>query len=213
MHAKSDWPAKEGSNSVVEQRNASLHDRLIDSALAVAAVTGVCYAIGYMVEIRRAQDLGLSLNLLPEKPIQSILVIGWLNLLICILIIMFIVAIVVACTWPLWKDGGVGRHYLTRNVGAHPYSWSASIGMLIFISCIILTAHIPYIDPWRGNVQDFSTITDIQLKNGKQHLDSSGWRFINSTHGWTIVRVGDKRFRLIRSDDIEVIGLGPKSPP
>jgi hypothetical protein len=202
--------------------------RLIDSALILAILGGIFFAVGHVVEIRRAKDYGIDLGLMPVLPPEAVIFRGFLYTSFFLLVPAFFVvsgAIVKASLMTIArrfdrpKQGTTATPQLGDPTPSsqHP-RWLGSVeskvavAILVFILAmfdIILYMPIPpFLSLTRGD-EDFCPVKVLRLKNGTTMDDL---RFFSQRDGLIVFKKPSPGgFVCLHLDEIASLELGTKT--
>ena len=193
-----------------------MKSKLLDSAVILAFLTGAFFAVGHLVEIRRANDMGIDVSLMPTLPPESVILIGALNAFIILGGLLIPAGLMVAATWGFWQSpSGRGRLWYGRRSNVVKDTVLPVVGLLavtILVIDMILFLRLPdRLNPWSRREGELSPVERIILKEPDPAVQVPGLRLLANKEGWVVLkRPGDGGFFCVRADEIRVLVLGKK---
>jgi hypothetical protein len=190
-----------------------IHRSIIDSALVLAVLYAICYAVGHLVEIRDSSELGIPHHLLPELQMQSIVLTGALHLLLMIvgLLFLYLVLLLVSRVIP----AGIklnARNYIKEAVKRHPITY-ALVGALAIIAAILVSAFgMPLSNSWRYDDQHLPRVIAVHIRPEQPRLETAGLLYLCHRDGYVVLkRTGKKEYVVIKADDVASLVLGSEA--
>ena len=181
-----------------------MKSRFVDSALLLAIFSGLFFAVGHFVEIRRAKDYGIDLSLMPHLPAEAVVFLGarYAVLFLLILSIPVLIAIFLCQRW-IEGQRSRGRMGSITALGT-----LAAVVVLLFVILFLPSSWYRFTRP----DGEFSPVT-LVLKDGST---MSGLRFFSQKEGPIVFKKPNSGgFLCLRADDIRSLELGRKDvdPP
>lgn len=183
-----------------------------NSAVILAALSGLFYWLGHQVQNADAATLGIPKHLLPEPTPQSTLTLGFLNgsLYVGYFLLVYLVLYLLLFAAPRARGFLFGGMWIAMR--RHPHFY----GVFVAFAVIVLINKAPYWIPkgssWLYADQNLPVVKTMVSKaaadKGMTAADGDGLLFLCRNSGWVILkRPGEKRFRLVREDSLASLEL------
>jgi hypothetical protein len=95
--------------------------RLLDSALLIAILSGICYVLGFIAQVRNAWQYGIPRPLLPDLQLEYTLTIGGPYLLLILIIFIIFYLFVIVFRWLMPKTVSSVSKTLVGWYDENPY--------------------------------------------------------------------------------------------
>ncbi len=176
-----------------------MKSRFVDSALLLAIFSGLFFAVGHFVEIRRARDYGIDLSLMPHLPAEAVVFLGarYAVLFLLILSIPVLIATFFCSPW-IESQRSRGRMGTITALGS-----LSAVVLLLFVILFLPSSWYRFTRP----DGEFSPVT-LVMKDGSTRGDL---RFFSQREGLIVFKKPNSGgFLCLRTDDIRSLELGRK---
>jgi hypothetical protein len=181
--------------------------KILDSALIVGIFSAFCYALGFLVELRDAREIGLPHHLLPESSAQATILIGatHLILLAAVCLIGYALVLVLLRFIPQkWRSAISG--YIVKRFEAHRV-FSIVICIVVVGTLFTIIATEAPLSPSAYTEAPLPTIVKLQLKH-PNHVPQGKLEYLSHRDHLIVLKHKDKReFVILNDDELESMEL------
>ena len=183
--------------------------RLVDSAFVLAILSACCYAVGRLVNLRDAGQLGIPSHLLPVIPPETTLLIGALHLLVLTLAVLFfyVFSLLLLKLVPakIVRSFGLG---LQTVFARHPRLYPL-LGVIFVVSVLFITVFwLPLSYTSYYDDRHLPDVVVIGLKDNQLLKDKANLKYLGSSDDlFVLKRSRKKEFIVLRREDLTLMVL------
>jgi hypothetical protein len=190
----------------------SVKEKLVDSALLIAILTAVCYAIGYLADVKMYRKAGIPSQLVSDAPVEYLLTTGGMY------VMLYVALALLGYGLFLWASRKWPAHTarfsteLADRTRRCPQFYYPLFGLAAVVLVSAATLHIPARSTLLRE-DNLPHVVALDTTTGDDVASSDGWKFVSRRDGFMLFKdTRDDTFALFREETVNRLVVRHDAP-